>query len=450
MQEVKRILNELRLLSGNAQIDCLSLYKDNITLKEVLIYTYDPLKKYKIDQLKYFKTGNNVSKLGFFNLKQKRILEQSDWNTFKIILDELVIKRSAKDADVRRVIDFIDCFSEDDQQILLGVLFKDLRLNMNINKFQKVWFDLCCQPQVQLANLYAGKDFYKGYYSRKFDGKRMYIKENLPYSRANRLCKIKPIEHILSQVAHFSDMVLDGELIFIDEEGNEDFQRAISLTSSDERNPDCDNLYYVIFDMIPKNLFMTKDVYVAFEDEYNLILETFGCDLDYSAFNNYSLLKTEYPNILVARQDTNIEIMQQLREKYNWEGLMYRNGEACYEYKRTNNLLKMKRMKDGEFEIINLLIGSGKHEGRLGTLNIKLPSGEIVGVGSGFTDEQRDLFWKNKELIESNDFKSKYLAKVQFFETTANKDGSNSLRFPVFLAFRNKQTGEEFTSLTFE
>ena len=41
MQEVLEIVEELRNLSGNAQIDFLKKHKDNILLKEVLFYTYN-------------------------------------------------------------------------------------------------------------------------------------------------------------------------------------------------------------------------------------------------------------------------------------------------------------------------------------------------------------------------------------------------------------------------
>ena len=42
MKEVIEILENLRNLSGNAQLDYLRKYKDNQILKEVLYYTYNP------------------------------------------------------------------------------------------------------------------------------------------------------------------------------------------------------------------------------------------------------------------------------------------------------------------------------------------------------------------------------------------------------------------------
>ena len=48
MQEILKIIEELKSLSGNAQLNKLSEYKTNDLLKEVLIYTYDTSKIYKL------------------------------------------------------------------------------------------------------------------------------------------------------------------------------------------------------------------------------------------------------------------------------------------------------------------------------------------------------------------------------------------------------------------
>jgi chromosome segregation ATPase len=59
----------------------------------------------------------------------------------------------------------------------------------------------------------------------------------------------------------------------------------------------------------------------------------------------------------------------------------------------------------------------------------------IVGVGSGFSDEMRNEIWNNQE---------KYLgkiAKIQYFEESKNdKTQLPSLRFPVFLEIRTDKT----------
>jgi DNA ligase-1 len=50
----------------------------------------------------------------------------------------------------------------------------------------------------------------------------------------------------------------------------------------------------------------------------------------------------------------------------------------------------------------------------------------IVRVGSGFTIEQRQEFYKNPKKILGK------IITVQYFEETKNQDGGISLRFPTF------------------
>ena len=55
-------------------------------------------------------------------------------------------------------------------------------------------------------------------------------------------------------------------------------------------------------------------------------------------------------------------------------------------------------------------------------------AGIEFGVGSGFTDEQRNALWASKESLVGK------LAKVKFFEVGIKE----APRFPVFLGFRSE------------
>ena len=65
----------------------------------------------------------------------------------------------------------------------------------------------------------------------------------------------------------------------------------------------------------------------------------------------------------------------------------------------------------------------------------------VVKVGSGFTDKQREEYWVN-----AHKYLNKYV-KVKYFEESCDKEGKYSLRFPVFLCFRDLDTGEEYFEL---
>jgi hypothetical protein len=69
---------------------------------------------------------------------------------------------------------------------------------------------------------------------------------------------------------------------------------------------------------------------------------------------------------------------------------------------------------------------------------LKYKDGNVVKVGSGFSDELRKEVWQNQD---------KYLGaicEVKYFEETSNADGGLSLRFPIFKDFRSDKTEADF------
>ena len=103
--------------------------------------------------------------------------------------------------------------------------------------------------------------------------------------------------------------------------------------------------------------------------------------------------------------------------------------DAPYEFRRTNALLKCKKMKDVDLPIIDVEEGSNSNAGKLGAFIVDY-KGNRVKVGSGFSKELREEIWKHPE-----DYVGRTIA-VQYFEETTNQQGGVSLRFPVFLDFR--------------
>ena len=430
MEKVIEQLEILRHFTGNTQLGYLSTFKSDL-LKEILEYTYNPHKKYKIDEGKYDKITTTIG--------NKLSLHQEDWNDFKSFLDTLAEKKSATDKDVLAIKTFIDKYEEAD--FLKMVLFKDLRLNMNIKKFQKVWPNFCVEPQVQLAQKFEGVKYPYSLYSRKLDGLRAYYKDGVAISRTNKLHKTEPLAHITAQLKQFVDYdawVYDGEIIYLNPDGTEDFTKAISLARSDNRTPECDNLYYCIFDMIQKEAFENKTPDVAtFKDEYTRMKAHLGI-----VEEKRDWYVTSQPNILLLKQvdETGLEELQQNRIKYNYEGIMIRNADAHYEYKRSNNIRKIKEMQDTEVKLLGMEAGTGKFANTLGAM-VADYNGYELKIGSGFSDEQRKHYWQHRD-----EYVGKYV-KVKYFEKTVNQQGGESLRFPIFLCFRDPETMEEFLTL---
>ena len=302
--------------------------------------------------------------------------------------------------------------------------------------------------QVQLAKPYDHKYLTKfnglGYYSRKFDGKRMYYLDDIAYSRDNKICRPAPIAHITAQISacrELRDFVTDGEVLYFNEDYSENFKKAISLTSRIERSPECERLYYVIFDLIHGDFFRVEEEYEAFVNTYEKLKVKLEAE---PIEGRCDLLKTKLPNVYIAKQSNDLFEFTNHPQYKNWEGLMLRDAGTPYQYKRTDKLLKIKQWQDIECKVVGVKAGIGKHLGRLGALIVDY-KGYVVAVGSGFNDQEREILWR--ELKEGGRLydslvNGELYIKVKYFEESQDADGNISLRFPTYLCFRDTNLGE--------
>ena len=103
------------------------------------------------------------------------------------------------------------------------------------------------------------------------------------------------------------------------------------------------------------------------------------------------------------------------------EGVMIRKPGSLYQHKRSDDLLKIKRIQSAEAEVIGYEDGKGKHANRVGALIARF-AGQVFKLGTGLTNEQRET----PPAIGS-------IVTFSFFELT---DGGKP-RFPSFLAVRD-------------
>jgi DNA ligase-1 len=122
----------------------------------------------------------------------------------------------------------------------------------------------------------------------------------------------------------------------------------------------------------------------------------------------------------------------------NEEGVMINFTNKPYEFKRSNALLKVKRMNTMDLEIIGFEEGEGRLTGTLGAILVRYKNGNTVKVGSGFSDELRTKIWANKDSYLG------CICEIQFFEESSNADGGISLRFPIFKDFRPDKLTPDF------
>lgn len=234
------------------------------------------------------------------------------------------------------------------------------------------------------------------------------------------------LEHIEKTLAEFGDYVFDGELVLKDTIGltdNEAFRKAAGIINSDSGNKT--EIGFSIFDAIPTNEFDSYDSQTyrkrrALLDEISEKLYESDC---------VEVLLPLYQGTDQSR----IWSLLDMVTKRDCEGLMV-NLDTLYLRKRHSGILKVKKFYTMDLRVTGLVEGEGRLQRTLGSILVDY-KGNQVGVGTGFTDAQRDDIWNNPEMALGA------LAEVKYKEISYDKNtGKQSLQFPVFIGLRSDKS----------
>ena len=164
----------------------------------------------------------------------------------------------------------------------------------------------------------------------------------------------------------------------------------------------------------------------------------------------YQSVADHMPNVTIVGQELVDLDSEQGQKRYKdinqqaieggYEGIMLKDIHAPYECKRSVAWLKLKPFIEVSLEVKDVEEGTGRNEGRLGAL---VCSGQddgrtiTVNCGSGFSDNDRTVYWANRSDLLGQ------IVEVRADAITQNQDGTYSLRFPRFLRFRGFEVGEK-------
>ncbi len=385
--------------------------------KNILLYTYHPLWQYNV-------TSDNLKK------KNHLVARKNEYKNFFNLLDALKSRKITGHDAISAVNSFIEHYSEY-EELIHCIIDKDLKTRAGDKIINKAIPDHIPEFSVALADKYEPKlvDWKDGWYvSRKIDGARCVAivdanGDTTFYSRTGKEFDTLGIVADGIKALNITDVVFDGELCLVDDDGNEDFQGVMKqLKKKDHTIP---NPSFKIFDMI------THDEFYSKKGEKNRPYSIRLANL------TEIMTKNECPCLTLLEQELihNDEHFQEWVKEaadYGWEGVMLRADEP-YKGKRSKDLLKVKKFFDDEYEVIDTEMGPFRYvkngaeceENMLSCVTVKHKN-HLVRVGSGFTIEQRQEFYQHPNKILGQ------IITVQYFEETKNQDGGISLRFPTF------------------
>lgn len=116
------------------------------------------------------------------------------------------------------------------------------------------------------------------------------------------------------------------------------------------------------------------------------------------------------------------------------EGLMINLASATYLHKRTDQILKLKKVYTMDMKVYDISYGEGKYEGMIGALEAvaKTDDGKtiICSVGTGLSDEQREEWSIDTSRIIGKTIEVSYFSLSQTKQDREYGTNIYSLRFP--------------------
>ena len=407
--------------------EVLQKYKDDEVIQKYLSIIFDPYTVY----------GISAKKLA----KEVRVGECQCPVTVFDLFDYLKEHNTGKDYDIavcQVAIDWIAFDNLECVELLKKIICKDLSIGVDSKTIAKVMPGIIRTFDVQLAQKYfekpervIGKHFVV---TTKIDGGRIIaIKDNGQvsfYTRAGQRYEgLVDLEREMLDTLP-DGTVLDGEITILDNKGipsKEAYKRAMKLTRSDGEKH---GLKMICFDAMYIDEWKTQTCTHDYT-ERRLLLQGLMSTHPHTYF--------EVLPVLYAGDDT-AKILELLDEAIanKEEGVMINISDAKYEFGRTWNLMKVKKMNTLDLEIVGFEEGSGRLAGTLGAIHVRYKNGNLVKVGSGFSDELRNTIWENQASICGA------ICEISYFEDSSNADGGVSLRFPVFKDFRPDKLTPDF------
>ena len=382
--------------SLNDKKEILARYHDSSIIQLALHYTYSPYKQFGVTSAQC-KKRPDLCAVGKYDLFD--------------ILENLSNRNVTGHAAVGMINGFV-MLNPGYVDVIFCILDKDLKLRANTKTINKVIPNCIPTFDVALAEKYEPGmcDFITDswYSSRKLDGVRCLIRKEgdtiTAFSRQGK--EFETLKNVIDEVATFDgDFVLDGEVCMMDENGNEDFQGIMKQIR--RKNHTIENPQFVIFDCVSTDEFDNKVGTRTLTER----LEDVSIDFHHNTFKYLSLLEQ-----IPVKDEEHMLKMAKDADDAGYEGIMLRKS-TTYKGKRSKDILKVKTMHDAEYVVTGATNGDIRivEEGKEITINCLSQitvkhKGNDVGVGSGFTLDQRKEF--------GNDH-SKILGKtitVQYFE----------------------------------
>ena len=420
---LKDILNELNESnSSNYKLDILKKYKDNSELKKLLELTYNR-NKYNFNVSKNCIIKDNPS-----------ILESNGSKTVDELLSALEIlgEGTIRGNEAHQfVCNHLKCLDNDNKEIFLNVLGRDLKIGLNVKSINKVFKNLIPKPNYMRCAVLSEKTLKKinfpAFIQLKMDGtyREIHVADGQVTGKTRSGEEyFNPV--LFKEMENFPNGYYTGELTI---DGESRFTGNGLINSL---NPPYEKITFTVWDYLTDDDYLEKS-----KTPYYSRFESLSDIIEKHKSNRVKLV----PNHEVNSIDEALKYVSDWMEQ-GLEGGVLKDKNNVFKNGTSGTQLKIKLKVDAEMRITGFTDGTigTKREGKIGAIQFSNDEGTIKGQCSGFSDEELDLFTKNKDNLigkiisvefndivksENNDYYA--LSHPRFIEIRNDKDETDSL-----------------------
>ena len=418
VKEISLLFESIEKTQGtNAKKELLELglkseYSDD--LKIVLNHLFNPM----------ISTG--ISKISWNSANTKILDKTEKFYSIEELVKFVQENNTGKKETVERIKSFANRFETGYEQLLIyQIATKDINIGISTTTVSK--YIHIPKFEIMLGErLNEDVDFDRNYIlTKKLDGVNLTcFKRGESISFFTRQGKqVDGLRELTEQYKELPDGVYFGEALYSNENEAKDRKELYRL-STGELNSKRENkkISHWIFD------YQTLDEWDSekFITPYSNTIYTLENIFLKNKLKNIKMVPFVYQG---TGKEIAFELLKRAKED-GWEGLVLRYSSSVYQKKRSSDFIKLKPFTEVDLRIVGFK--EFKHPNQLGAFICEDDEHTIkCSVGSGFSKEQRHDFWKRK-----NEFLGK-ICEIQTMEITENKSGQKSLRFPVFIRFRD-------------
>lgn len=412
---VKEMFETIKTTSGtNDKKKLLAEYGEDGLFIKLLEFT---LNTYKI-------TGLSKKKMN----KKVKLNPTVELDTIDEAIDYILKNNTGRDEDIANIKSYIQTLPSEVQDFYTDIFMKSYKLGASKKLANSVFGNnFVDEHKIMLACKFEGELSGKVAATTKMDGIRIsaLVKDGKVKWITRQGKQVEGLNELSEQILKLTndELFIDGEILALNpQELNSDdlFRKTTRIVNSKYNNKT--GLRFVAFDIC--NL---EDYYNSANKEKYMVRRK---RLENLVLTN----KQELIDVVELHMITdNIQSLQELLDRMveqGQEGLMLNYIDKNYDFKRSKNILKMKKFNICDCLVLNIFEGDGKYINMLGGINILFEykgNRHTCSVGSGFTDNERKLYWENKNLLLNK------IVEIGYFEISKNKNNNElSMRFPTW------------------